>query len=213
MKRKAIVAGATGLVGQELVQLLLQDHDYEEVTMLVRRPVELTHPKLQVNVIDFDRLKEADIPMEGADVYCTLGTTIKKAGTQEAFRKVDYTYPLVLGQMAESRGAKRFMIVTATGANASSRIFYSRVKGEIEEALKELGLGELHIFRPSLLLGDRGEFRAGERLMGVFAPLFKGPLRAYGPVQARSVAAAMLRAAKEGLPGVHVHESRDIPKK
>lgn len=212
MSRKAIVAGATGLVGRELVHLLLHDPEYEEVMILVRKPVDILHPKLQTEVIDFDRLKEADIDMVGADVYCTLGTTIKKAGTQEAFRKVDYAYPLVLGQLAKTGDAKRFMIVTATGANASSRIFYSRVKGETEEALKELELRELHIFRPSLLLGDRDEFRTGERLMGFFAPLFKGPLRAYGPVQAQSVAAAMIRAAKEGLPGVHVHESRDIPK-
>lgn len=212
MSRKAIVAGATGLVGRELVHLLLQNPEYEEVMILARRPVDILHPKLQTKVIDFDRLKEADIDMVGADVYCTLGTTIKKAGTQEAFRKVDYTYPLVLGQLAKGGGAKRLMIVTATGANASSRIFYSRVKGEIEEALKELGLGELHIFRPSLLLGDRGEFRTWERFMAVLTPLFIGPLRGYRPVQARAVAAAMIAAAQKNRHGVHVHESRDIPK-
>lgn len=210
MNRKAVVAGATGLIGKELVQLLLSDPAYIAVTLLLRRPTGITHPKLHEKVIDFDLLEQAGVNLTGTDVFCTIGTTIKKAGSQEAFRRVDYAYPLTLGRLAKNQGARQLIIVTAIGANSSSRFFYNRVKGEIEEALRGLGLPALQIFRPSLLLGNREEFRLGERIMGILSPLFTGPLRKYSPIKARSVAKAMLRAAQGGLSGVHVYESNQI---
>lgn len=214
LNRKAVVVGASGLIGKELVQLLLSESVYTVVTLIVRRPTGITHPKLHEKVIDFDRLEQTDVNLTGADVFCTLGTTIKKAGTQEAFRQVDYVYPLVLGRMAKAQGAKQFLIVTSMGANSLSRTFYTRVKGEIEEALRGLSLPALHIFRPSLLLGNREEYRMGERIMssvsGMLSFLFTGPLKKYSPIKARSVAKAMLHMAQGDLSGVHVYESTQI---
>lgn len=130
MNRTAVVAGATGLIGKELVQLLLNDAAYKAVTIFVRRPTGMEHPKLVEQIIDFEQLQQASVQMDGADVFCTLGTTIKKAGSQDAFRKVDYQYPLSLGQLASRQGARQLLLVSAIGANPSSRAFYNRVKGK-----------------------------------------------------------------------------------
>lgn len=217
MKRKAVVAGATGLVGRELVRLLLKEPAYTEVILIVRRSTGLTHSKLQEKILHFDELEKTELDLAGADVFCALGTTIKKAGTQEAFRQVDYVYSLTLGRMAKEQGAKQFLIISSMGANALSRMFYSRVKGEVEEALGELGLPALHIFRPSLLLGDREEFRLGERFGGALSskllPLFSGPLRKYRPIEATAVARAMCLTAQGDCSGVHVYESDEIAQK
>jgi uncharacterized protein YbjT (DUF2867 family) len=214
MNRKAVVAGATGLIGKELVQLLISEPAYVAVTLLVRRPTGITHPKIYEKILDFDNLEQAGIDLTGADVFCTLGTTIKKAGTQEAFRQVDYTYPLTLGRMAKTRGAKQFLIVTSMGASSSSRFFYNRVKGDIEEALRNLDLPALQIFRPSLLLGNRKEIRIGERIAsavsGILSPLFLGPLRKYCPIQAHAVAKTMINAAQNNPAGIQVYESDQI---
>jgi len=216
MHRHAVVAGATGLVGHALVRRLLDEPAYGTVTLLVRRSAEIEHPKLRERKVDFDALEQAGIEFGGADVFCALGTTIKKAGSQEAFRRVDYAYPLSLARSAKSQGARQLLIVTSLGANSSSRAFYTRVKGELEEALRALGLPALHLFRPSLLLGERAEFRLGERLMSAalepLSPLFSiGSLRKYRPVRAESVARAMVRAALRDESGVRVHENDSIP--
>ncbi|MEH7109214.1 oxidoreductase [Bacillus sp. JJ1764] len=214
MTRRAVVAGATGLVGKQLVQLLLNDPEYYEITLLVRRSTGITHPKIHERIVDFDYLDREILNLKDADVFCTLGTTIKKAGSQEAFRKVDYVYPLALGKLAQEQIAKQFLLITSMGANPSSSTFYIRVKGEVEQALRKLNLPVLHIFRPSLLLGDREKFRFGERFAaitsGLLSPMFFGPLRKYKPVYDRTVAMAMLQVAKSDLQGVHVHESSQI---
>ncbi|WP_160671025.1 oxidoreductase [Clostridium sp. C8-1-8] len=214
MKRKAVIVGGTGLVGKELVKQLVSDQEYNSVTLILRRSLEINNPKLEEKIIDFDFLENIDINLKDADVFCALGTTIKKAKTQENFKKVDYHYPLVLGKMAKKMGAKQFLIVTAMGASSSSSIFYNRVKGEIEEALRELNLPALKIFRPSLLLGDRGEFRMGEgitaALSGLFTPLLIGPLRKYRPIRGEAVARGMIVAAKKDEAGVVIYESNKI---
>ncbi len=214
MTRTALVAGASGLVGGHLLRLLLEDRDYERVTSLGRRELPLTHKKLAQRVVDFDRLAEvADVPRVH-DVFCCLGTTIRKAGSQEAFRKVDYGYPLELARVAVRHRASQFLLVTALGANPGSRIFYNRVKGEVEEAVKRLQFDGIHIFRPSLLVGKRAESRPAERLTVALVPLVAwalvGPLRTYRPIRADRVARAMVRVAKEAGRGVHVYESRDL---
>lgn len=212
-KRKAVVAGATGLIGRELVRQLLDDEAYGTVVSLVRRKTGLTHPKLQEVLVDYRALEDmggTEIDLAGSDVFCVLGTTIKKAGTREAFREVDYDYPLALGRLAKERGAAQFLIVTSMGADPASRIFYSRVKGEVEEALRDLNLPVLHLFRPPLLLGQREEFRLGERLAGMIMPWFAALLGKYRPVHGRTVAAAMIRMAKSGDAGTHIHESNRI---
>jgi len=142
-------------------------------------------------------------------VYCCLGTTIKKAGSQDAFRRVDHDYVVALAQAAKQAGARRFLLVSALGANPRSHIFYNRVKGEVERDVSAVAFAAVHIFRPSLLLGERAESRPLERLgtlaFGVLAPLLVGPLRPYRPIAAEAVAQAMVRAALGEGTGVRVH--------
>lgn len=214
MNRRAIVIGATGLIGKELVGLLLAHPDYDEVTILVRRTTGIKHTKLQEKIINFDQLANTDVFLKGADVFCTIGTTIKKTGSQEAFRLVDYTYPLTLAKMAKEQGANHFLIVTSMGANPNSKAFYPRVKGEVEDALRGLQLPALSIFHPSLLLGDRNEFRLGEKMASVIStgllPIFRGPLRKIRPIHGKTVAEAMVQVALKEASGVQIFESAQI---
>lgn len=209
-KRRALIAGATGLVGHELLELLLDSSEYGEVAMLVRNPVSMTHPKLSVHQIDFDCLAEYEELFKADDVFCCLGTTIKKAGSQEAFKKVDFVYPYEMAKASKKQNVKQFLIISAMGADHKSKVFYSRVKGEVEKALRELDLEGLHIFRPSLLLGAREEFRFGEKmaetLSPVISPLFFGPFRKYRPIEGKAVAVSMYRTALEKKKGTYMYE-------
>jgi uncharacterized protein YbjT (DUF2867 family) len=193
---------------------LVADPAYQTVTALVRRPSLAPRDKLVQRIVDFERLStSADLP-HATDAFCCLGTTIKKAGSQDAFYKVDFTYVLELARAASRAGAKQFLLVTALGADPKSRIFYSRVKGEVEEAVRQVRFESVHIFRPSLLLGERAESRPGERagmlVSRVLGFAFVGPLRVYRPIAGRDVALAMLRVAKEAAPGRHVYPSDQI---
>ncbi|WP_281889710.1 NAD-dependent epimerase/dehydratase family protein [Paenibacillus sp. YYML68] len=216
MGKHAVVVGATGLVGTELVRLLLKESTYERVVVLVRTGMEMSDPRLDQRIISFDQLEQ--LPQElfrEADVFCTLGTTMKKAKTQEQFMKVDYAYPLSLGQLAKRHGAARMLIVTAMGADAGSMFFYNRVKGMVEKELLSLGLNELYIFRPSLIMGPRAEHRAGESLAQSVSErlpfLFAGPLRPYRPIQARTIAEAMTNVALQRVrPSQSVIRSEEV---
>jgi len=219
MNRTALVAGATGLVGGELVKLLLANDAYERVVVLVRKEIGLRHAKLEQAVINFDELDQ--LPIErfaGADVFCALGTTIKKAGSQDNFRLVDYTYPMVLGRLAKQYGAKAFLIITAMNSDERSLFFYSRVKGEVERDLAKLGLPQLHIFRPSLITGERQEHRTGEQFAAKLSAglpfLFAGPMARYKPNPATDIAKAMLLTAlAEAIePSPHIISPGDIAK-
>jgi len=214
MTRTALVAGASGLVGGHLLRRLLAEPAYEHVAALGRRSLPVTHPKLTQHVIDFDRLREAANFPRADDVFCCLGTTIKKAGSQDAFYEVDFLYVHELARTALAYGATQFLLVSSLGANPRSRIFYSRVKGEVEEAVSRLAYRAVHIFRPSLLLGERAERRLGESvgiaLSRLASPLFAGPLRKYRPIAADAVAAAMVRAALGGGAGIMLHEGDGI---
>lgn len=222
---RALLVGATGLVGSALLEKLLAQDDCRELTLFVRRPLDGTAAriasaaganasKLRVIAADFDRMAEALSDVEAEVVYCALGTTIRKAKTKEAFRKVDFDYPLMLGQWAQNGGSRKYVAVTAMGASTTSPFFYSRVKGELEEELAELKLPELHLFRPSLLLGKRQELRLGE-LLGSWAavalrPFMMGGLRRYRPIDGDVVAAAMLKAGtRPAEEGVYVYNSAD----
>lgn len=206
--RTAIVAGSTGLVGREIVRLLSADDDVSHITTFTRRPnAESPLPKVENRTIDFDRLtddKSTAIPASD-QLFSALGTTIKVAGSQEAFRKVDFDYPLAIATRAEQLGARHLLLVSALGATSKSRIFYNRVKGELEDAVARLGFRSLTIARPSLLLGDRTERRPGEEFARHFA--FITP-RSYKPVHVRQVAAALVQAAKEDAPGTRILENR-----
>jgi uncharacterized protein YbjT (DUF2867 family) len=208
MNKTALIAGASGLTGGYLLNLLLESPEYSTVIAYVRKSSGLTHPKLKEIVVDWETLQE---PVAAEDVFCCLGTTIKKAGSQEAFRRVDYNYPLQLAQIQLRGGSQQFLLVSAIGADAKSSVFYSRVKGELENALQSIGYKSLHIFRPSFIAGPRKESRPGERIglaiFSLLSPLFIGPLKKYAPIQAEHIARAMLRAAQKNQPGIKVYDS------
>ncbi|HYF93692.1 MAG TPA: NAD(P)H-binding protein [Symbiobacteriaceae bacterium] len=192
----AMVGGATGLVGGELLNLLLEQPEYERVVALVRRPLSRSHPKLAQAVVDFDRLEEQAEAFRVDDVYCCLGTTIKKAGSQAAQRRVDFEYPLTMARLAAGAGARRYLLVSSIGADTKSAIFYCRLKGEVEAAVAAAGVPAIHIFRPALLLGHRQEHRPGERIAVALSPLYAPFLPArYRPIAARDVAQAMVNVA------------------
>lgn len=209
--RTALVAGASGLVGGHLLDTLLESPLYREVHSLGRRALPREHPTLRQHTVDFARLDEVPLP-PADDAFCGLGTTIKKAGSQEAFRAVDYDAVLAFARAARKAGAKRFLVVTALGADPRSRVFYNRVKGEVEEALKGLGFESLVIVRPSLLLGERAERRPGEHaaivLSKVLGPLLR-PL-ASRPIEARTVARALHTLAREAPAGTRVVPSGEL---
>ena len=212
--RTALVAGASGLVGSHVLHLLLEDPAYARVTVLARRELPLSHKKLQQQVVSFDRLAQiADFPRVH-DVFCCLGTTMKQAGSPDAFRKVDYTYVVELARVAVRHRASQFLVVTAVGADPSSRILYSRVKGEAEEALRRLQFESIQIFRPSLLVGARAQGRPAERvarLLGLLvAWAFVGPLSRYRPIKAEALARAMVHVARDAPRGAHVYQSDHI---
>jgi uncharacterized protein YbjT (DUF2867 family) len=212
----AFIAGASGLVGHSLLDQLLAAPEYDRVVSLGRRQLEdVSHPKLQQALVDFGALDGAVAGRSCDDAFCCLGTTIRRAGSREAFRAVDHAAVLAFAWAARRQGARRLFVVTALGADPESRIFYNRVKGETEVALEVLGFETLAIFRPSLLLGKRRELRPGERVMiPVFwlaEPLLVGRLRKYRAIQAEVVARAMLRCSfGRGGQGLLVFPSDEI---
>ena len=208
-KRTALVAGATGLVGGHVVEKLLASPRYDEVIVVTRRKLALSDPKLRQIVGPLDEMEAALAGVTADDAFCALGTTIKVAGSQAAFRKVDHDYVVGFARAAKMAGAARFLIVTAVGASAASKIFYSRVKGETENDVAAMGFDALHIFRPGLLLGARGERRAAESMMMRISPLLNplmlGPASVYKSIDASVVAAAMVAAAGGEVRGRQVH--------
>jgi len=207
--RAALLVGATGLIGSFLLQRLLAAGRYARVTVWARRDIGRTHPKLKVEIADFARLQERRV--EAEDVFCCLGTTIKQAGSQAAFRRVDYDYPVALAMAAAGGGARRLLVVSALGANPDSRVFYNRVKGEMEVAVRAAGVPRTVFFRPSLLSGPRVQERLGEKIGLVVGNILGSLLGKYRPIHADIVAAAMLKVAMEELP-LRTLESDEIRK-
>ena len=200
---KLMIVGATGLVGRHALQIALAHPAIERVIAPVRRAM-ADHPKLLAPVVDFDALP-ADAPWWNVDaVVCALGTTIRVAGSQEAFRRVDHDYPVAVARHAREHGASTFVLNSAMGADATSRIFYSRVKGEVERDLATLGFASLTVVRPGLIGGEREEYRAGERAatvaLRVLHPLLP---RRWRINPADRIARSMIDAAVQAMPGVH----------
>jgi uncharacterized protein YbjT (DUF2867 family) len=203
MLKTALVLGATGLVGKTLVEQLCRDHRYQTVTCLVRKPLPKdffsgSTKKVEPIVVDFESLEDYQGYFGCQHIYVCLGTTIKKAGSKSAFRKVDFEFVHVAAQLARAQRAGSFVWISSVGANAKSNNFYLRVKGELENAIIGMsGLNNASAVRPSLLLGERKEMRPAEKLASAFSPflspLLRGRLIKYKPVQAADVAAQMIR--------------------
>jgi uncharacterized protein YbjT (DUF2867 family) len=211
--KTALIIGATGLVGEETLKELLQSADYSKVIALTRKPLNLKNTKLENPVVDFDKPEQYNT-IKADDVFCAMGTTIGKAGSQAAFKRVDFEIPLQVAEFALKNGATKFILVSSMGVNAKSAIFYSRVKGELEAALAKLKYKALIIFRPSLLLGDRKEHRTGEAVGKFVAEklsfLFAGPLAKYKGTPADLLARVMVKLANDDKQGVRIIENDEI---
>ena len=231
-KKSALVLGATGLIGGHLLEYLLADETYEQVTTIGRRSVPWQDRKLKqiqaqvedVLALPIDAGRQSGDELSAAfrvqnkkdqlDIFCTLGTTMKKAGSRAAFERIDFEYPLHAARLGLAGGARQFFIVTSMGADVGSLIYYNRIKGKIEDHLHHLQYHSIQIFRPSLLIGERHEQRTGEDLGKALGSLIGGamigPLRKYKPIEARIVARAMLRMAHRADSGIHTYESDRI---
>lgn len=200
-KKTALILGASGLVGSELLQALLRDERYQQITCFLRRPlsakvIDCYGDKIQPIVVDFDNLTDYQSYFNVDHVYVCLGTTIKDAGSQDAFRKVDYEYVLEAARCAKAEGAASFVWVSSVGADAKSKNFYLQTKGQLQQHIENLGLAHAKPVEPSLLLGKRSQFRFGEWLGVTLAPIYSwllvGPLAKYRPVHAQDVALHMI---------------------
>ena len=212
----AVVLGATGLIGEQLVQQLLDDPAYSKVRILVRRPLEISHTKLEIAVVNFDNPVECRIKLGKGDcLFCCIGTTNKKVkGNNAAYRKVDFDIPVNAALWAKEAGFASYLLVSAVGANKASSNFYLRLKGEVENEIAGLHFQSFHIFRPGLLLGERKEFRFGELIAKPISKVLSlfliGGLAKYKGVQADAVAKAMTAVAKSGKQGKWVYYYPDI---
>lgn len=196
-EKTAFVFGASGLVGRSLVKELISNPEYIQIFLMVRKPMAIVNQKVQEVLLDnFEAVDFSNLDSKNTHIFCCVGTTIKAAGSQEAFRLVDYDLPLKFGSWAKQRGFDTFVVVSSIGAKAGSGNFYLKTKGEMEDSLRDLQLSRLIIVRPSLLLGTRSEFRLGEELAKVFSGvmklLFFGPLTKYRAIKALTVARAMM---------------------
>ena len=215
--KTAVIAGASGMIGIELCrQLALENSGFDRVVALTRRPLDFSFPKLEERQAELGRLGALDLG-GGMDVaFCSLGTTIKVAGSPEAFRLVDYDYVVAFARFAKAAGARVFVLLTSVDASANSGNFYLRVKGEAELAVEAVGFESLYVFRPSFLMGARREVRVGERLGIVAAKALSfalvGPLRKYRPMLSEVLAGGMRGAALEARAGRHVCQYDDIVK-
>jgi uncharacterized protein YbjT (DUF2867 family) len=207
--------GATGLVGGFCLDYLLSHPAYGKVRVLTRRPLRQTHPKLESVTVDFDRLPDHAHDFTANDLFCCLGTTRGKAGSKEAFYKVDFTYIDTAARLAAGQGVNQFMLISSLGADSESGFFYSRVKGEVEAAIQQYPFWAVRIFRPSVLVGERNENRWGEQLAGRFIRgidfLTGGLLSRVRPVEAEVVARAMVNSAQYLDAGVRIYPSEALP--
>jgi uncharacterized protein YbjT (DUF2867 family) len=211
MAKTALLAGSTGLIGSQLLGLLLTDDHYSSVTAISRKPLSVTSPKLINLVCELHDLSNHRDQLKVDDVFCCLGTTIKKAKTKEAFRAVDLDAPLQLAKITKEAGARKFLLVSSLGANKSSGIFYNQVKGEVEGAIQKVGFNSCHILRPSLLLGSRKEERTGEDAAKLFYKVFGFLVpKRYEAIESMQVAKAMLHLASTEQSGAFIYESNQI---
>ena len=212
--KTALIAGASGLIGGHLLQKLLADNAYEKVISIGRKKLDVTHEDLTQIEFDFTNPSSYESLPKVDIVFCCLGTTIKRAGSQEKFKQVDFQFPLDIANWAKNNGVSQYHIITALGADKDSSIFYNQVKGEIQDELKKLNFESLNIYQPSLLLGERDETRIGELLAKAFMiitrPLMLGGLRKYRAIKGTVVAQAMLHQSHKYNSGINLYESDEI---
>lgn len=213
--KTTLLVGATGAIGRKLVPLLASSAAYGRLIILHRRPTPFARlSKVEERITDFSRLDEVSIEGGIDAVFCCIGTTQKKAGSTEAFQKVDRDIPVALAQWSARRGANAFVVVSSLGADAGSSSVYMRTKGEMEAGVASAGVRATYILRPSLLAGERDEDRLAERVgnraLAIIGPLMVGPLQRYRAVPTEVVATAMLACAISAAPGVHIIESEVI---
>jgi len=211
---KAIVAGASGLIGGLLLDFLMQNPVYKDIVLLVRKELPLNNRKIKQVVVDFDRLETYEKEIRGHAVFCCLGSTRKKTPDLDIYRKIDHDYPVQLARMAAINGVEQYHLVSALGADAHSGNFYTKMKGETEEDIKKSGVRCIHIYRPSILTGDRNEKRVTERIlirvMAVINLFLWRGLRKYRSIPAETVASAIYKQSLIHQEGVFIHTSDQI---
>lgn len=214
-EKTAAIIGATGLIGNYLLESLLKDNYFSTVRVIVRRPIQKINSKMEVKLVNFDDAESLKLALEEVNViFCCIGTTNKKVkGDKELYRKIDFGIPVRAAKFGKEAGCKTFIIISAVGANSKSNNFYLKLKGEVEDALKAVGLRSLYILRPSILLGERKESRTGEKIgkAAMQTISFLLPSK-YKPIQGMEVAKAMITAAKENKDGIFVNEYHEIKK-
>jgi len=214
MANKAVVAGASGLIGSNLLSILLQEPDYDEVLILVRNELPIQHKKLIQLKVDFAHLNDYQAYINGNVIFCCLGSTRKKTPDLNVYRRIDHDYPLQLAQMAKESGIPQYHLVSSIGANVSSSNYYTKMKGEVEADIEKISLPGLHIYRPAFLTGDRKENRPAERilvpLMAFLNPLLIGKLKKYRTIAAETVAWAMYKQSLKNKEGIFIYPSDKI---
>lgn len=214
MDKTAIIIGSTGLTGSALLNILLNSNEYAKIISFVRKATHINHPKLIEYLINFDNIDSYQSLINGDDLFCCLGTTMKKAGNQEEFEKVDLLYPLTFAKIAANNGTKQCLVISSIGANPDSKNFYLRTKGKLEVELRKFPFQSISVFRPSLLLGDRKEFRIAEKLgeysLKALSVMMLGKLKKYKPIKAKDVAKAMFNISLKNNIGFRIYESDEI---
>ncbi len=197
--KTAIVIGATGLIGKELVKLLIKDPYFDLIKVFVRRSIGISNAKIEEHIINFDELSSIKEDIVGDVLFSTLGTTINKAGSKDAQYLVDYIYQFEIAKIAAENGVEDYYLVSSSGANSKSRIFYTRMKGKLDDAVCQLAFQRIRIFRPSLLLGERGEKRLGESIGAKLIKIieFIPYLKKYRGIEGHVVALAMINSFKD----------------
>jgi uncharacterized protein YbjT (DUF2867 family) len=213
MPADVLVVGSTGLIGRTFLETIRDDKFYTDVIALTRRKIESLHDAdhISQHIVDFERLEDCKSELAAAATFCALGTTIKKAGTKDKFRYVDYQLPLNIARMALENNCRKFILISAVGADADSRIFYNRIKGELENEIQKLPFKSIHILRPSLLMGEREEFRSGEVLGKFILQPIRHLLPAkYRPIHAVEIAAKVRALLDSEKPGVYIYQGLSL---
>lgn len=217
MTKKAIIIGASGLIGSKLLAILLTQPDYKEVLIVARKKTKSINTKLKQVVIDFDNLADHAEAITGDVVFCCLGSTQKDTPNLDEYRKIDHDYPLQLAEMALKNGVEQFHLISSIGASSRSSNFYLKMKGDTEDDIKKLGIKGTFIYQPSLLVGHRQKPRKGERffivLMKIISPFLLGGLKKYRPITAETVAKAMYKQSLRNKEGVFIYTSDKIKKR